>query len=62
MKTITFTLEKDGTVKVETSGFQGASCVKETESFERALGLDPKREYKPEFYQTQTVTKTAVKR
>jgi len=42
---------KDGSMTIETIGFDGASCIEATKKLEEQLGVvDETRELKPEFY------------
>lgn len=50
MKRIIVTIGKDAEVKVETQGFEGASCLAETEALEAALGGATDIEKTREFY------------
>ena len=40
----------DGTVRIETKGLKGESCLHETESLEKALGSVTAREKTAEYY------------
>ena len=61
MKQITFTLNDDGTIKLESSGYVGQSCAKDTKAFEDALALDVASDNKkPEWYATTTQQKVQV--
>lgn len=61
MKTITFTLRDDGTIKMESSGYIGQSCAKDTKSFEDALAMEVNSyQKKPEWYATATQQKVQV--
>jgi hypothetical protein len=40
----------DGTVKIETKGLKGESCLHETESLEKALGTVKSRSKTSEYY------------
>lgn len=51
MKEIIMTFMADGSVKKETKGFSGGSCVKESEFIEDALGAKGKRRFKKEYYE-----------
>lgn len=52
MKKITVTI-KGGAATVETSGFQGAECHKETSELERKLGSRTSDRTTPEYHQRQ---------
>lgn len=61
MKTITFTLLGDGTIKMESSGYVGQSCAKDTKSFEDALAIEVTEDKKKmEWYATATQQKVQV--
>lgn len=54
MAELILTFEWDGkTVKKETSGFSGESCVEKTKFIERALGNGKKRQFKEEYYEKE---------
>ena len=53
MKEIKIIIAPDAKVTIETSGFAGSSCADATKAFEEALGAASKRDYKPEFYQSE---------
>ncbi len=48
---IEITIGPDGTVRLETKGLKGQSCLAETEALEKALGKVVRREKTSEFYQ-----------
>lgn len=48
MSVIRFAIQKDGSVNLEVSGAKGLSCEELTRSFEEALGVKVKVEFKPE--------------
>ena len=53
MKTITVTVAKDGSTKVETKGFTGSSCQAASEFLEKALGARQSEKLTGEFYAQQ---------
>jgi stress-induced morphogen len=53
MKEILLTVDAEGTVKVETKGFKGKSCIKESEFLENALGKELKRQLTPAYYEEE---------
>jgi len=55
-QTIKFTINQDGTVKEEVVGSVATECESLTKNIEDKLGTVTQRLYKPEYYQTQTVT------
>jgi hypothetical protein len=55
LKTITVTVAKDGSTKVETRGFAGASCQSASEFLEKALGTRQTEVLTSEFYVQQQV-------
>lgn len=59
-KTIEVTIEKDGKLKIEASGFSGGACLKETESLEQALGKVEKRSMKSEASKGITIADKAT--
>lgn len=50
MKQIIVVVSQDGNVKIEASGYSGASCEKATKALEEAMGIPGKRAKKDEFY------------
>ncbi len=62
-KTITVTIDTDGTVTFETDGYTGPDCAEATRALEIALGGEILRsERKPEYYNNlppkQTINRT----
>tara|TARA_B100000902_G_C26851614_1_gene688504 strand:- start:294 stop:515 length:222 start_codon:yes stop_codon:yes gene_type:complete len=55
-QTIKFTINQDGTVKEEVVGSVATECESLTKIIEDKLGTVTQRLYKPEYYQTQTIT------
>lgn len=53
MKTITVTVAKDGSTKVETKGFTGSSCQTASEFLEKALGSRQSEKLTAEYYAEQ---------
>jgi len=47
-KSIEVTISKKGETKIEAKNFEGAGCLKATQSLEEALGKVKKRHEKPE--------------
>ena len=43
MKSINVTFDNDGNSTIETTGFTGTACLKETAALEQALGATAKR-------------------
>ncbi len=52
MKTIEVTVRSDGSVRVETQGFQGESCRQASRFLEEALGKTTSENLTAEFYQS----------
>lgn len=50
MAEIILTFNPDGTIKKETKGFVGKTCVSVTKFIEEALGEASDRQYKSEYY------------
>ena len=50
MKTIHVTIDTEGKIEVETTGFRGADCEQASAFLERALGKVDGKVHKPEFY------------
>lgn len=61
MKTITVTINEDGSTTVATSGFAGASCKAATAELEAALGATTSDTPTHEMRQQTTATKPNVK-
>ena len=51
MKAINVTIQPDGSVKIESTGFQGSACALATREIERALGVATSDVKKPEWHQ-----------
>lgn len=54
MQTVTVEISPEGGVKVQTSGFKGASCLAATAALEAALGSVQQTAKTPEFFQVET--------
>ena len=54
---IAVAIAPDGTVKLETRGLKGQSCLAETEALERALGTVRSRTRTAEWYQQAAAAK-----
>lgn len=54
-RTITVSVEEDGNITIETSGFEGTDCLKETMDLEQALGTVSKRTQKSEMYRATKI-------
>ena len=50
MQKIRVTIENDGSTTVETTGFQGSTCIEATAELQAALGVVEDTTKKPEFY------------
>jgi len=50
-RTITITVARDGSTRVETAGFKGQGCEAITKAIEEALGKVEKNERKAEFFE-----------
>jgi hypothetical protein len=48
MKRVRVTIDKDGNVKIDAIGFQGAECEQATAELEASLGAPTNRKLKPE--------------
>jgi hypothetical protein len=60
-QTIEVTVDEDGSMKVEASGFTGSACLKATKTLEEAIGLTSKRTMKSEAHKGITIAdKTKV--
>lgn len=58
MKSITITVDTEGTPTVEAHGFKGQGCEAATKAFEQSLGAVSKRSRKSEYHQTEIVKTT----
>jgi hypothetical protein len=56
MAKLTLTFKNDGTVRKETTGFTGGSCVERTRFIDNALAGKADRQYKPEYYHDDNET------
>jgi len=52
-KSITFTIDDNGEVKIEVKGAPGEDCMKLTKEIEEALGLVEERQMTSEFFQKE---------
>jgi len=59
---IVVTIAPDGTVRLETHGLKGQSCVAETEALEKALGAVKSRTRTAEWWQRGTAAGTKATR
>lgn len=50
-KTVKITLGKDGSVRVEASGFKGESCEEATAFLDKIFGKAEKRTHKDSYYE-----------
>ncbi len=50
VKKLTFTIDANGEVKMEASGFTGSECESFSKPFEEALGTLSQREHKDTYY------------
>lgn len=55
MKTIEVTIAADGTTRVETHGFHGASCQQASRFLEAAIGQRKSEQLKAEFHRVTCV-------
>jgi hypothetical protein len=61
MAEIILTFNTDGTIKKETKGFIGKTCVSDTKFIEEALGETSDRQYKSEYYDEQVEEQVRVR-
>ncbi len=59
MKQIIIDVMDDGEIKIETKGFQGKSCIAESQFLKDLLGEEQSQQLVPAYY---TKTKTVVKK
>ena len=52
-KQVMITIAEDGDFTIEAQGYSGTSCEEATQNLEKALGKKDKRDYKPEYHNTQ---------
>ncbi len=50
MKEMIVKIDKNGNISIDTNGFTGDECIRETKKLEQALGVVTSREKKPSFY------------
>jgi hypothetical protein len=62
MGTINIEIDGDGTVFMETKGFEGAECEDFTEELEKAMGVTEANKRTPEFYLQQSAKARGVYR
>ncbi len=51
MKKIIIDISNDGEVRIETTGFQGEACLKESQFIKDLLGLEKAKQLVPAYYQ-----------
>lgn len=51
MKTIIVTVDENGQIEIEATGFKGKACEAATSSFIKALGVPVCTKKKPEYFQ-----------
>lgn len=56
MKKITVTVQEDGSVEIETSGFKGKLCLEESQFVKDLLGREIAVQLCPTFYQKNNET------
>ncbi len=56
MKKITVTVQEDGSVEIETSGFKGKLCLEESQFVKDLLGRETAVQLCPTFYQKDNET------
>jgi len=61
MKSVVITIDEEGNIQIESSGFKGVSCLKELESLEKSLGKVSHLEKKPEYFSQDVSQKLQVK-
>ena len=55
LKEMIVTIMPDGEIKIETKGFTGKSCIKETEALKALLGEETSRELTPTYYEREGI-------
>ena len=60
-KSIEVTIDPEGIVTIEATGFRGNACGNATKEIEEALGLQKSHKKKPEYYSLTTTTQQQVK-
>jgi len=55
LKEMIVTIMHDGEIKIETKGFTGQACIKETEAIKTLLGKETSRELTPTYYERNGV-------
>lgn len=56
MKEIVIDVSDDGEIRIETRGFQGKSCLIESEFLKKVLGQETSRSLTPAYWQEGSVT------
>ena len=56
MKEIIIDVSDDGEVRIETRGFEGKSCLAESEFLKEVLGKETSRQLTPAYYQEEKET------
>ena len=56
VKEIIVDISSDGEIKIETRGFKGKSCLKESQFLKDLLGNETSKQLTPAYYQEQKVT------
>lgn len=52
MKEIIVDISNDGEIKIETKGFEGKSCIAESEFLKNLLGRETKQQLTPAYFYT----------
>ena len=60
MKTVTITLDRDGSMKVEAHGMKGPSCKEKTDWINQRYGNPESEEFKSSYYEEETESTKVV--
>lgn len=55
MKEIIVDISNDGEIKIETRGFEGKSCIAETQFIKDLLGKETEKQLTPAYYEEKKV-------
>jgi hypothetical protein len=62
MKEIIMTVKDDGEISIETKGFKGKTCLKESQFLKDVLGSEISRELIPAYYEFNPETQASTKK
>ena len=62
MRQMIVTIDKNGSITVKTTGFEGEACLKETKKLEEELGIVSDRKRSPDYYKVKRSNSVGVSR